>query len=634
MSIQGGLDFIKGCQRNDGGFWEYVIDETGEFTKGRYRTTFTPSLISLALQDVQGSEKIRQQCAEFLLSQKSPSWSWNYWARSSEMVRSHPYPDDLDDTFLALSALWQHDEKLFSPSVLAAIAQLLFATETAPGGPYRTWLVDGKADKVWQDVDPAVNTNIGAFLALQNITLPGLTEFVEETLTKGKFTSPYYPKTQPMAYFLSRWYRGESLKKVQQLILAEQKEGIWQTPQITALMMTTLLRVGYPADKLRSAAAYIAATQAGDGSWKAEQVCVGHGRLPSGAASLTTAFCLEALVVYEEVLRRQPSTPPRPVKNNHAEKVVSEIKDKIGQLTQPDLRKLSEHALNQIVAHETERPIVELPWIIAQTAHAKIDTRVLQQLAMAGVWGWMAYTIYDDFLDNEGDPRLLPSAVFGHRQLLNVLHDTLTENKEFHAEIEEILDKIDQANAWEVNHCRAVIDGHTLISIPSPDYGDYSLLADRSLGHIIAPIGVLYGAGASKTSLQIKALKEFFHHYLIARQLNDDAHDWEEDLMKSHINAVGALILQKWAGVAGHDLSSGIDLKRGMKKLHLIMWESVIDDVCRLVEDHLRQARAALLAPELLLDSERLLPLLEPIEASTKKALKTRDEALEFISSL
>lgn len=628
MTIRGGLDYIAAAQRKDGGFWEYCLDESYQNHLKKYRTCFTPSLIALALQDVPGSESIKTQCAHFLLTQKSSAWSWNYWARMSVQSRVLPYPDDLDDTFLALTALWREERRLFSPAVSAAIAHLLFTTEKQPGGPYRSWLVDEMADKAWRDIDVAVNANVGGFLALQDIELPGITAFIEERIENGRFVSPYYPSVLPLAYFLSSWYRGASMDTLRQHILMKQIEGRWETPHDTALAVTALLRLGYPAAKLREARGYIEKEQLSDGSWHAAPMCIGPGGRRSGAPSLTTAFCLEALVAYERAEETTTDSVSR--RPRRYDPVVSQVKKSIAKLEYVDLKHHTEGVFSQIIARDIDRQIVRMPWMIAQALGVTLDKSLARNLAVASIWGWMAYTVYDDFLDNEGDPVYLPSAIFAHRQLLGVLRETLSDSSHFQQEIQTIMDRLDQANAWEMAHCRGKVENNHLLIPVLPDYGDYWQLADRSLGHMIAGLGVLYGAGVSHTSTKMEGLREFFHHYLVARQLNDDAHDWQQDLRQGQINAVAVRILRIWSG--NHDLEAGIDLVADMETLQQIMWETIIDKVCEDIFYHLEAARGAL--ARIHADSSVLEPLLSSLEGSARTALRTRDDALEFLEHL
>lgn len=628
--IKSGLDFIAKAQRTDGGFWEYSLDQESDTTQSqKYRTTFATSLIMLALKNVPGSEQIKDKSAKFLLAQKSPVWSWNYWARSSRMTRTQPYPDDLDDTFLALSSLWHHDPTLIGPEAMAAIANLLFETEIKTGGPYTTWLVDKTADKVWHDVDLIVNANIAYFLQLQEIELPHQKELIERAITKEKLDSPYYPSFQPAAYFISRSYTGEMREKLCEIVSAHSL--MKKDPHQTALMITTLLQLGYPAKQLQANIDYLIKNQSADGSWPASPMCIGPRARPSGAASLTTALCLEALVLHSQQLI------PVPKKTIHPEykTVVAMTHGIIRQLPQPELKTETESALLRMLAYDKDKQIVLLPWIIARAFGLKeTNSTTLRNLAVASLWGWMAYTIYDDFLDNEGHPTRLPSAILANRQLLSTLRQTLRENYEFHTEVDEIMNRLDGANAWEVTHCRGRIDENRFYIDKLPDYGEYWQLAERSLGHTIAGLGVLYSAGLPGSSPEMNALRDFFFHYLIARQLNDDAHDWEDDLSRCHVNAVGVLVIEKWLVAGNKSLQQGVDLQKDRQTLQLIMWESVIDEVCTLIQDHVDAARMALEPFEAQGDTSQLLRLLVPPEKAAKKALDTREQAVKFMASL
>jgi hypothetical protein len=640
-SILGGLSYIAKKQLDGGGFRSYRLGEPGVQRPKSYRTTFIPSLIALALADVEGSEAIKEKIAHFLLAERSEGWSWNYWDRASSSMITMPYPDDLDDTFLALAALWKYDSKLFTPTILAHIAHLLFATETQTGGPYSSWLVDNRVEAVWRDVDVVVNGNIASFLALQDISLPHLESLVENAITQRELSSPYYPPLLPAAYFTAKWYKGEHIEELQSMILERCKVGTWGTPHQTAMAVSALLHVGYPAIKLREAIDYLANTQRADGSWPPGPICVDTVRTGevtvyfTGAASLTTALCIEALTLYEKVtLAREASVGKTLAAKRQYELVVSEAKATIEAIEEAELRVSSLIVLDEIVAQDSDKQIIMLPWLIARAAGVKVGKKTLHNLALTSLWGWMTYTTYDDFLDNEGNPRLLPGAILANRQLLETLWVTLRANKAFQREVAMIMNRLDGANAWEVSHCRGIVEGNVFSINALPNYGNYWQLADRSLGHTIAGIGVLYAAGVKQSSPRMVGLKDFFLHYLIARQLNDDAHDWEEDLTKCHVNAVATLILAQWLKMTGRSAKEGIDLKKDIKALRLIMWESVIDEVCEEIRWHINAAREVLVTPESQLDATQLQPLLTPLEIAVGKALTSRDQAVEFIASL
>lgn len=635
-AIEGGLAFIAKAQRADGGFWEYVWDNEKGKQPARYRTTFATSLIAIALHNVPKSRRIRTQCADFLLSQKSSFWSWSYWARSSVKSSSEPYPDDLDDTFLALSALALQDSSRLSPGALASVANLLFETEVQPGGPYKTWLMEQAADKVWQDVDVAVNANIMYFMRLQGITLPGLDNFIEQAITKNQLESPYYPPMQPVLFYIARGYKGKAQSQLRQLVEARQAELLGSTPHETALTLTTLLHLGASPGDYESAVEYLKKSQLPDGSWPAEPMCIGPRKSPSCAPALTTALCLEALTMYDNQRLNEHVNRGKRGKDNEYEAIRTQLSTMVDAIEQPDLRHELQAQFAKMYAYDKDKQIILLPQFVAKAFKISPSPEVAQDLAKASMLGWIAYTIYDDFLDGEGKEKALPAAIFAQRQLLAILRETLSDNKAFQMEVDAIMNAMDGASAWEVMHCRGRVEKGRFYIDQLPEYGEFAHLARRSFGHAIAGLGVLYGAKLDDQDRKIQALRDFFYHYIIARQLNDDAHDWEEDLASGHVNPVGALILRKWLTVSHkRTLAKGVYI-RNKKALQLLLWsEGVIDEVCAQVSEHSQAARQALLNAGISEeDAQGLLGLLRDPEIAAKKALKTRDEAIEFIEAL
>lgn len=624
-AIKRAVDFLAHEQQKTGGFLSISSPRRSDLRKGNLRkTTLFPSLI-LSCLGVVGDEMtdpLKRKIAGYLLTQKNNNWSFNYWERSSKETSELPYPDDLDDTFCALSAIYSYQPTLIPGKAMAAVAQILIQTEIAEGGPYKTWLVDTSAAKTWQDVDVVVNANIGYFLHLQDVELPNINQFVESRLMEGNLRSPYYPSQVIPAYFVSRWYRGKQVAGLKKILLTKP-----QNPLERALRISSLLRLGYPVSKLTADIQEIIDTQMADGSWAACAFCIDPDQdkttYYAGASSLTVAFCLEALSLYERA-----SMQPAEMDQNYT-KITGKIRSVIKSLKHIELKQQTQIILDEILKNDTDQQIILLPWLVAKAAGVKVEPKTIQNLAAASLWGWMAYTTYDDFLDGDGNRLRLPSANLCLRNLTKTLQATLPSNTDFQKEVEAIMDRLDAANVWEIAHCRGVIDGSVLHVNTLPDYKNYWQLADRSLGHTIAGLGVLH---ASQNHTSLPALRNFFKHYLIARQLNDDAHDWEEDLRSGHVNAVGVEILSTWAKLPKKSLRK-IDLDKESAVLKTIMWEDVIVKVCADIQKHTTLARRAA-EQDANLDIITLDKLLRPLEASTKEALQKRNHAREFIASL
>ncbi|MGI9027454.1 MAG: hypothetical protein ACR2FM_01250, partial [Candidatus Saccharimonadales bacterium] len=308
MSVTSALNFIQKNQLKNGGFISYSSAEKDVFTEDNPRqTTFFPSLILGALCEVShpGADAIKKNITKFLINQKSQHWSYNYWDRTHADFTSEPYPDDLDDTFCALTALYKFKPSLITGEALASIAHLLIETERNEGGPYRTWLVTNDSkNSTWHDYDLVVNANIGYFLSLQNIELPNIVDFIEKAIKNNSITSPYYSDPYTIIYFISRWYRGAQVPALIKILTRGLKNIDQHTPMQTALVISALVRLGYSKTKLQTAITHLQKAQQTNGSWPPGQLCTDPAKDGkthyAGSASLTTALCLEAIELHRK----------------------------------------------------------------------------------------------------------------------------------------------------------------------------------------------------------------------------------------------------------------------------------------------------------------------------------------------
>ena len=188
------------------------------------------------------------------------------------------------------------------------------------------------------------------------------------------------------------------------------------------------------------------------------------------------------------------------------------------------------------------------------------------------------------------------------------------------------MDTLESANCWEVTHCRIKNkDGQLKIPQILPDYENYTKIADRSLGHMLGPVAILFLLGKTEKAPELKNLVSFFRHYLTARQLNDDAHDWEQDIKKGHINCAGAAVLKKWRG--------GADILKIMPDLQRIFWQEVMPDVCQNVLRQVELAEKSLLAIPLIAKPSIMTNLLVSVRQAAQKALSEREEAIKFLKT-
>jgi hypothetical protein len=635
IAIQRGVEFLARVQQGDGGFISLSSSDADSFEGAvSYRTVFAAANILHCLNSVQypSAQNVAKKTAAFLSVQRSTSWSYNYWPRDSRECKLVPYPDDLDDTFCALSALAGHKAASIDGRVLAAVSKLLIGTEVQPGGPYRTWVVDSAAPAAWLDTDLAVNANIAYFLRLQNVVLSNLTALLEAAIDTEAYVSPYYPSSYPIVYFISRAYAGSrSHVLIDHIVSLRHPDNSWGNPLATALSIIALLNLGYT-DVEKGVRTLLHEQE--NGGWPAHGFCIDPTRegktFFAGSAALTTAFCLEALARYRNIVCAQPVPIAKDIVND--ETVYSTIHERVAQRLSGlshEVRIPALAALDYIARIDTDKQIGLLPLWFNQALGVpgeRITASQLLCMGAANVYGWMAYSIYDDFFDGVGKPELIPTANVGLREVSVIYAGLLGNTTPAFQYIATILDTLDAANAWEYVHCTARVEGDTCVMPhPLPDFGAYTQLADKSLGHALGPLAQLLLLGYGCDSSEVIGVKAFFTHYLIARQLNDDAHDWLADLRSGKINAVATRVLAKHGQAWAH-----LDTDR--TSLQRIFWESVFPGVGELILFHVRAAREALGRVPILEHPEHILRILNAPEFAAKKALADRTKTKEFLA--
>lgn len=648
VSLQKGLAFLGDTQEKNGSFLCLVSTKLDDYKKAKTVPAIVPTNIVLSsLIHIPGkiSEKIKKKAANFLLKEKGEYWSFNYWFRKSDWFKIEPYPDDVDDTFCALAALYEYNPALFNGEVMAKIATMLTSAEKQEGGPYDMWLVPEEGRKIWNDTDLVVNSNVTYFLSLQDISLTNLTAFIEKKIDEGGYEFPYN-KIYPGIYFISRFYKGSKTKKMIDLLLKEQKpDGKWENPLRTALAISSLINFGNSEtgnkhySQLEKGISYLINIQNKNGSWPAFsfyfQMRTRAKTLYAGSPSTTTALCLEALAKFDSLAKINSA-----VTDSKANKIYEAIAKKVSRRfsgCDPDLKREALKVITKTFKGDKDKQIALLPYYFRSSLGKlgnKISDEMTIKLGTANVLGWIAYTIYDDFLDDEGNTRLLSVANVALRESSEILGRILPQRSDFPAFSKKIFDKIDGANAWEMANCR--LDSRNLEVNAMPNYGlpgqgAYSQLAMKSFGHALGPIAILHCLGYRENSAEVKNIISFFENYIIARQLDDDAHDWEDDLKKGHLNAIGVEIL-KDIRPRGNSMETK-SLKRSLKKLQQVFWEKTIIDMAKIISRHTRLARQSLEKTSIIKKRKILESLVIAIESSVKKALKEREESIKFIET-
>lgn len=642
QAIAQGITFLAREQSPDGCFLSRSSPHQDNFIQApELHTTFSTSIILSTLNELPNSPQlkiIKHKATRFLLQQKSTRWSFNYWDRKSKEATTMPYPDDMDDTFCALTALFQSEKKIISGEALAHIVKLLTTLEKKTGGPYRTWLVDLSSKKNWLDVDLAVNSNIAYFLFLNNIHLSGLTKYIESEIIKEKFKSPYYPSFYPIIYFISRFYKGKYASKIRQfLLLKKEKNETWGNSLHTALAISSLLNLNYPPENLKPSILSLVKEQK-HGQWKAYGFCFDPSKNTiqyfSGSDALTTALCIQALNKYMQSTMEIETTYEKKRTLHKQERIYTTIiKQTENRLSLFDshLQKQAHTLITRLTKNNKDKQIPLLPFYFAQSLNIKkeIPETLLIQLGVANLFGWIAYTIYDNFLDGETEPQSLPLANIALREVTKLFQNVLPKNKEWQTFFHSIMDNIDDANLWEVLHCRIKLNNGVFImkELRIPKYGSYKKLAEKSLGHGLGPLAILFFLGYKKHTLEVQNLVHFFKHYLIARQLHDDAHDWKNDLAMGQINPVCAMILSELSLKKRKTFSTKTSLPTAQK----IFLENTLEKTSRTILRHTSKAKQILKQYSLLHDRSFFENLVVQYERGAKTAIEEKKRAMQFM---
>lgn len=543
----------------------------------------------------------------FLLQQKSDHWSFNYWSRDSREAKEMPYPDDLDDTFVTLAALYGHDPNLYDGSVLAHIVQLLIAVEVEAGGPYRTWLIGGDISPEWQDVDIVVNSNIQNFLSQIDITLPKLQKYIDDSILAENIRSRYYPGVIQAMYYISRGYRGDQQKKLIEIILSCRNEtNTWANPLETAMAISSLVRLGQ-VEKISWNTIVTLLEVAERDAWQADPLCNDPPRdgtmCFAGSPALTAAFCVEALEKYASALQtrafaiRPPVVAPSSIALSRI-KMMAEARC----YTLPE--SLKRYALRTIEDWHRE-DVIMVPYV---THHAirrmkEIPSRLLDDLALANLFGWLAYTAYDHILDDDEDAVSLCAANFFLREITMLYSELERSIPGILTEYIHSMNAIDNANFEE-------------------QLGYIKNITDRSIGHALPAIAVLRAVGYTTDSHEIRAMRSWFMHYLAARQLHDNAHDWRDDLRHGRMNSITV----KMSALRNNQtiLES---------TLSIYFWREILPAVVSEIKTSLRLARLDFASLASLQHAESFEVLLIQLEDAADRALRERNEAMQFLEA-
>ena len=255
--------------------------------------------------------------------------------------------------------------------------------------------------------------------------------------------------------------------------------------------------------------------------------------------------------------------------------------------------------------------------------------RFCQAAGVANIYAWIAYSIYDDFLDDEGQPAMLGTANYSFRAMLGCYRQLVPSAAGFDAFVNHCLTLVDHANSLETSDFRWASNGRRLHLSHLPDFGDCDLLADRALFHILGPMAVLAREDVAVGSAAWESVLRGWRHYLIARQLNDDLHDWRDDLQAGHATYVTVELLRYLNVPFGnHQLSKLMPIAQEQ------FWQAVLPRICQAGLQHADAARQAFAAGPRLRRDNQIDGMLDYISGALQAAENQRQQASRLLDTM
>ncbi len=477
--------------------------------------------------------------------------------------------DNIGEGLFVISALSGYYPELIDGSSLAEILMTLTSAESEEGGPYY-YRVGEKTD-----IDLGVNACIAYFLSLQDVSLPSLDNLAEDAIDRNDFESDLFDSPYPVIYLISKYYKGERKEKLREIISSIEGDGDFSD----LLLKLALKNVSEDEADLR------------EDEMEEDEL-------------LMMAMILE--------------------------KAENRFLGLSG-----DMRDLAVKAINKTLSGNKDRQMSLMPFYFKKALGERgndIPDSLIADMGLANIFFWTAFIIYDDFWDEDesADPRMLPIANLFARHYVDFFSSLFPPERDFRSFFSELMDKLDEANNWETIHCRTRIDGSVLFIPPNlPEYRDYEFKYRPASGHILGCVAILRLLGFEEDSPETENLISYFRNYLIAMQINDDAHDWEEDMRRGHLSAVVTMLLREY--ISRYPEKKEVDMDKDIKSLQEAFWFGTIVSASETAIRHTDLSEVSLEAITVI---EDLAPLRRFISISrniAKKAIKEQADSVRFL---
>ena len=501
---------------------------------------------------------------KFLQRQGEEDFSFNYWIRSSKLNKSYPLPDDIDDTAFALGALYKHGIEIDERYFLKAVS-----LESKPGGPYRTWYTNIKK-KEWRDVDPAVNASFLYFASLYGISLKGGEKFIKDSFQKSKIKSVYYPSEITFLFYCSKYVKESEDEKVRELLVKRLKKNKFEKLDHMERLQYLLSQSYLGIKTNKNHLALVIKLQKKDGSLPAlpfsyDYMSKGKQTF-SGSSVMSTALYLELLLlVTNEKKESKITNLPKdvPIAIGRQKKVIKRELSKLGLLKKPE----------KFLGGGTHKAL-STPSSLALSLKKKLSSsewELVDYLSIATFFAWEGYTILDDVLDGQESKENIYSATSLINLAWKYYYKVIGLFPGFESEILLAFNTTDRTYEWEYHYTK--FDRENLSKIVKYNW-NYDYIEKRMQPFLIAMKYVPLFLGNRKITSE--RVYQVFKAKMIIDQLNDDAHDWEEDKKLGIMTYVLWLIYKR---------------SKDSKRHKMIFWRKAIFDVIRICKKEYVEAK-------------------------------------------
>lgn len=564
LKINHVLHLLERLQKSDGSFATYVTGSNKE-TLSIFPTLCCANCLLEINDDV--ARKILRGIRRLILENQSDSLTWNYWRASI----FKPCPDDLDDMSNAVTILLsdvrpRHTDPAWVElnETIKSYDKALRLTDCGYGGPFNTWILNRRERGYdWHDIDIVVNANILRSLNALGIEATGLTNFIGSCVEHGRYHSKYYENMITIIYHITRVYRGESIglllrkseKHCGELIAGEPRD-----PLPLAHALSTLIRLNGRSDLTKSVLACLLSVESAWDKPFPFYIETISGGIPNrvGSPSITLSAVAEALSLYNRYLSKDKSSHSATYscRDEELEKVAnSHILSSACASSEIINQKISV-AIQFVLQGKNIRRVLELPMRTGKefVGLNPVDNEVLEICVAIGIAGWAAWTYSDAIRDNEplnglenksGDDKdnesnqndrlasfsILQSIMY---ELINRLQLPLNKLRRLYRLVAS-MEEANCGNGKSERLCEKRIENRV--------YGLRRTSAEKSMGAAIPLLALMMKTGASKKD--IHSCQKFFFHFILVRQLSDDACDWREDLASGRETLVTRWILDE-----------------------------------------------------------------------------------------